>query len=100
MSNTTHLAAIREAAKRILYAVPGLEGILVDVVGRDAERILRLLDEAEKGGTTTVTRDVCCDHGEITNYGAYRCDKCGTKTLDTYPHCPGCGRRIVKEDDK
>ena len=53
-------------------------------------------DEMGRDNTTTVTRDVCYDHGEITSYGAYRCDKCGAKQPDRYPHCPGCGRRIER----
>ena len=59
MSEMTHIAAIREATKRILYAVPGLEGILVDVVGRDAERILRLLDAIENLMESCRACDMC-----------------------------------------
>jgi len=58
------------------------------------------LDEMGRDDTTTVTRDVCYDHGEITNYGAYRCDKCGAKQPDEYPYCPGCGRRIERRSNK
>ena len=53
-------------------------------------------DAAARDDTTTVTRDVCYDHGEITNYGAESCDKCGAKQPERYPHCPGCGRRIER----
>ena len=53
-------------------------------------------DAAVRDDTTTVTRDVCYNHGEITNYGAESCDKCGAKQPDRYPHCPGCGRRIER----
>lgn len=70
------------------------------VVGKgfimSAPTVVPTLDEMGMDDTTTVTRDVCYDHGEIINYGAYRCDKCGTKQPDKYPHCPGCGRRIER----
>lgn len=83
------------------------EEAALDVLAHDMA-ITALREKAERGGcgmnreeagrddTTTVTRDVCYDHGEITNYGAYRCDKCGAKQPDRYPHCPGCGRRIER----
>lgn len=48
MSNTTHLAAVREAAERILYAIPAIEGPMANPICSSAEKILRILDEAEK----------------------------------------------------
>jgi rubrerythrin len=91
---TTHLAAIREAAERIGYAVPGLEGPLAGPIGDEAETILRLLDAAEKDSTCIYVNDP--EH-PFTK----KCNKCGYHLEFIYSgdtFCPGCGRRIVKED--
>jgi len=103
---TNHLAAIREAATKILYAVPGLEGPLAGPIGDEAETILRLLDAAEKDSTCRIEPPDC-------DIGFYHCSNCACKISGGFrdgmfgetewwndPHCPGCGRRIVKEDDK
>ena len=85
------IAAIREAATKILYAVPGLEGPLAGPIGDEAETILRLLDAAEK--------DSACD---VVMWGPrdpfYSCCRCGVILPGDSNFCPGCGRRIVKEE--
>lgn len=90
---TNHLAAIREAAERI--AANGREewmgdkALLLISSRQKAQEILRLLDAAEKDSTCRVVD---------TDYQYDECSKCKS---DLYPgdFCPGCGRRIVKEDE-
>lgn len=99
----TTIAAIGAAAERMadLATVLGeYAPAAVPVMLGAMDGILRILDEAEKDTIATVTRNVCYDHGEITNYGAYRCDKCGAKQPDRYPYCHGCGRYLARNAEQ
>jgi len=89
---TNHLAAIREAAEQLNEAVHNPENYAPDTFKRimkeTAIEILRILDAAEKDSTCRVVD---------TDYQYDECSKCKSAL---YPgdFCPGCGRRIVKEE--
>ena len=94
---TNHLAAIREAAeqqrglKRFvdMGTMKAMTGA-AEMVKR-ADKIIRLLDAAEK--------DSACD---VVMWGPhdpfYSCCRCGIILPADSNFCPGCGRRIVKEE--
>ena len=93
---TNHLAAIREAAERI--AANGREewmgdkALLLISSRQKAQEILRLLDAAEK--------DSACD---VVMWGPhdpfYSCCRCGVILPGDSNFCPGCGRRIEREEN-
>lgn len=98
---TDHLAAIREAAERI--AANGREewmgdkALLLISSRQKAQEILRLLDEAEKD--TCIIKSISDGLGGTER----RCNRCSFEIDDqdvgNYAFCPGCGRRIVKEEN-
>lgn len=91
---TNHLAAIREAAKRIV--ANGREEWMGDKVlllissRLHGQEILRIMDEAEKDSTCKVL---------FTDFGDPYCSECGSREIHSCDtnFCPDCGRRIVKE---
>lgn len=102
----THLAAIREAEGKILdaSAVIGGNRIYREEMQSIAQCVLRILDEAEKDST-------CRMLPPDIDVKFYHCSRCSCKISGGFrrdafyetewwndPYCPGCGRRIERED--
>ena len=92
---TNHLAAIREAAQKLReqvgYAADEDGGMRIDNIRALSDQVLRLLDAAEK--------DSACD---VVMWGPhdpfYSCCRCGVILPGDSNFCPGCGRRIEREE--
>ncbi len=82
------------------FGMAGMEQ-MGDEMMESSAKILRLLDAAEKDSTCRYNRMPHYYNGEVVDW-YYVCDKCKEKEYlyPQKPHCPGCGRRIVKEEEK
>jgi hypothetical protein len=107
---TDHLAAIREAAERILQSIDYTCYSRHCEQEADAKEILRLLDAAEKDSTCRIEFvEVPVDDVFLSLRGIIKtervpvCSECrwqikGYTGIEEF--CSMCGRRIVKEEEK